>query len=105
MPLKDSHFNQEVGAQTWIDNAPVTIMSTVHQLGFQVERVRKRPEKKSTNAKKAREAFGDSYEKEVIIPLCIGDHNQHIGGVDIAELCSYYDTQLTSFRTWWPMLF
>ena len=29
-----------------------------------------------------------------------------MGGVDIADqLCSYYDTQLTSFRTWWPMLF
>ena len=63
--LQDPHFNQEVGAQTWIDNAPVTIMSTVHQLGFQVERVRKRPGKKSTNAKKAREAFGDAYEKEM----------------------------------------
>ena len=29
-----------------------------------------------------------------------------MGGVDIADqLRSYYDTQLTSFRTWWPMLF
>ena len=28
------------------------------------------------------------------------------GSVDIADqLHSYYDTQLTSFRTWWPMLF
>ena len=29
-----------------------------------------------------------------------------MGGVDIADqLRSYYNTQLTSFRTWWPMLF
>ena len=29
-----------------------------------------------------------------------------MGGTDIADqLRSYYDTQLTSFRTWWPMLF
>ena len=29
-----------------------------------------------------------------------------MGGVDIADqLRSYYDTQLTSFRTLWPMLF
>ena len=93
MTLKDPRFNQEVDAQTWIDNAPVTIMSTVHQLGFQVKRVRKRPGKKSTNAKKAREAFGDAYEKEMPIPLCIEDYNQHMEGVDIADqLRSYYDT-------------
>ena len=79
-------------------------MSTVHQLGSVVERVRKRP-RKSTNAKKAREAFGGAYEKEMPIPLCIEDNNQHMGGVDIADqLRSYYDTQLTSFCTWWPML-
>ena len=41
MMLKGSHFNQEVGAQTWIDNAPVTIMSTIHQLGSVVEILRK----------------------------------------------------------------
>ena len=80
-------------------------MSTVHQLGSVVERVRKRPGKKSTNAKKAREAFGCAYEKEMPIHLCIEDYNRHMGGVDIADqLRSYYDTQLTSFCTWWPML-
>ena len=42
----------------------------------------------------------------MLIPLCIDDYNQHMGGVDLAnQLRSYYDTQLTSFRTWWPMLF
>ena len=71
--LKDPHFNQEVGAQTWIDNAFVTIMSTIYQLGSVVEMVRKRPGKKSTNAKQAREDFGDAYEKEMPIPLCIED--------------------------------
>ena len=81
-------------------------MSTIHQLGSVVESVRKRTGKKSTNAKKAREAFGGAYEKEMPIPLCIEDCNRHMGGVDIADqLRSYYDTQLTSSRTWWPMLF
>ena len=42
----------------------------------------------------------------VAIPQCIDDYNHHMGGVDIADqLRSYYDTQLTSFRTWWPILF
>ena len=66
MMLKDPHFNQEVAAQTWIDNAPVTIMSTVHQLGSVVERVRKRPGKKSTNAKIARETFGGAFERRCL---------------------------------------
>ena len=75
-------------------------MSTVHQFGSVVEMVRKRPEKKSTNTKKARGAFGDAYEKEMPIPLCIEDYNQHMGGVDIVDqLRSYYDTRLTLFRT------
>ena len=53
-------------------------MSTVHQLGSVVERVRKRPGKNSTNAKKAREAFGGAYAKEIPIPLGVEDYNRHI---------------------------
>ena len=45
-----------------------------------MERVRKRSGKKSTNAKKARETFGDAYEKGVPIPLCVEDYNQDMGG-------------------------
>ena len=76
-------------------------MSTVHQLGSVLERVRKLLWK-STNTKKAREAFGGAYEKEMPIPLCIEDNNRHMGCEDIADqLRSYYDTQLTSYCTWW----
>ena len=88
------------------DNAPVTILSTVHEVGSEKERRRKRPGKKSTNAKKAREAFGEEQEMDMMIPLCIDDYNRHMGGVDTADqLRSYYDLQLISWPTWWPMLF
>ena len=50
--VKDSVFQEEVGAHLWFDNAPVTILSTVHEVGSEKERRRKRPGK-STNAKKA----------------------------------------------------
>jgi hypothetical protein len=41
-----------------------------------------------------------------MIPLCIDDYNRHMGGVDTADqLRCYYDLQLISWRTWWPMLF
>ena len=63
-----------------------------------VERIRKRLGKKSTNAKKTREAFRDAYEKGMSIPLCIEDYNQHMGGVDVAHQSRfYYDTQLTPY--------
>jgi len=53
LAVKDSLFGQLVGAHLWFDNAPVTILSAVHDFESQQERLRKRPGKKSTNAKKA----------------------------------------------------
>ena len=85
MALKDNLFSEKVGAHAWIDSAPVTVLSTVRELGSEVAKTRKRPGIKSTNAKRAREAFGDAEEKEMPIPLCIDDYNQHIGGVNIAD--------------------
>ena len=42
----------------------------------------------------------------MMIPLCIDDYNRHMGGVDTADqLQYYYDLQLISWHTWWPMLF
>jgi hypothetical protein len=82
-------------------------MTPVHNLDSTVERLRKKPGKKSTNAKAAREAFEeDEYEKEMPIPECVDDYNHHMGGVDQADqFRSYHDTQLIAFRVWWPMLF
>ena len=74
--VKDSIFQEEVGAHLWFDNALVTILSTVHEVGSKKERRRTRPEKKSTNAKKARQAFSEEQEKELMIPLCIDDYNR-----------------------------
>jgi len=55
---------------------------------------------------KACEALSNLLENEIIIPLCINNYNHHMDSVDITdELYSYNDTQLTSFYTWWPMLF
>jgi len=106
LAVKDILFGQLVGAHLWFGNAPVTILSTVQDFESQQERLRKWPGKRTTNAKKAREAFGNLQEKEMMIPLCIDDYNHNMSCVDIADqMRSYYDTQLTSFRTWWPIQF
>jgi len=41
MSLSDSAVHEGVGALLWFDNAPVTFMSTVHELASTVERIRK----------------------------------------------------------------
>jgi hypothetical protein len=105
--LLHSIFQLAVGFLLWIDNAPVSMMTTVYDLSKTVLRLRNKPGKKSTNAKAAREAFEeDEHEKEMPIPVCVDDYNHHMGGVFQADqLRSYYDTQLIAFRVWWPMLF
>jgi hypothetical protein len=98
--------NEEVGAMRWIDNAPVTMLTTVHDLSSTTMSLRMRPGAKSTNAKNARKFFGDENQKMLPIPTCFDDYNHHMGGVDIADqLHTYYDIQLVSARTWWPMFF
>ena len=100
---------RDVGVLLWFDNAPVTIMTTIHSLigeKSEISRKRKRPGRKSTNARRALAEFGEDHEKELQIPVAINDYNFHMGGVDIADQYrSYYDTQLTTFRTWFPIFF
>ena len=47
-------FSEEVGVHTWIDNAPVTFLTTVHGLGSEAVKT------KSTDTQRARKAFGDA---------------------------------------------
>jgi hypothetical protein len=105
--LFDSIFRMAVGFLLWIDNAPVPMMTTVHDLNKTVQRFRKKPGKKSSKAKAALENFEENeYEKEIPIPVCVDDYNHHMGGVDQADqLPRYYDTQIIAFRVWWPVLF
>ena len=52
--VKDSVFQEEVGAHLWFGSVPVAVLGTVRGVGSGGERRRKGPGKKSTNAKKAR---------------------------------------------------
>lgn len=101
-----------VAVLLWIDNGPVSMMTTIHRLkgrNSEILKMRKKPGPKSTNAaaiKKAAIFTEDEWEKEMLVPTCINDYNHHMGGVDVADQYrSYYDTQLTSFRTWYPIFF
>src|SRR5215213_743385 len=93
----------------WMDNGPVTMLSTIHQIHGsenRIERNRRRPRETSTNATKVRAVFGNASKKSLPIPVVIDDYNHFIGGVDIADqLRGYYGTQLPVRRTWMPLFF
>jgi len=92
-----------------MDNGPVTMLSTIHQINGdenRIERIRRRPRETSTNANKVQTVFGSLSKKSLPIPIVIDDYNHFMGGVDIADqLRGYYSTQLSVRRTWMPLFF
>src|SRR6185312_3997359 len=99
----------DVLAVLWMDNGPVTMLTTIHEITGnenRVERVRRRPRETSTNATKVRAVFGTASKKALPIPCIIDNYNHHMGGVDIADqLRGYYAVQLPVRRTWMPLFF
>ena len=99
----------QVLASVWIDNGPVTMLTTVHRLDgadARIERDRRRPRDTSTNAARVREVFGNQSRRKIPIPKMIDDYNHYMGGVDIADqLRAYYSVQLKAERTWMPLFF
>jgi hypothetical protein len=99
----------DVLAILWMDNGPVTMLTTIHGLegdNWKVEKLRRKPRTTSLNAAKVREVFGDNSQQLLKIPCVVNDYNLHMGGVDIADqLRGYYTTQLTSRRNWMPLFF
>jgi hypothetical protein len=113
----DYHYHtavvkDNVAVVIWMDNAVVCMMTTIHQVkgrAAEVPAMRKKPGNKSTNAsgvKKSQLWKPGEWVVLTAIPACIYDYNQHMGGVDVADqLRCYYETHLTSRRTWYPLFF
>ena len=95
-------------ALTWVDNGPVQMITTIHNVGQEhtIERVRKRPRLSSTNGARVRQVFGACPTKKFKIPKVVDDYNYNMGGVDIADqLRAVYTSHMPSRRTWVPLLF
>ena len=95
--------NGGVLAILWMDNAPVTMLTTVHNIHGSKSHVttdRKRPRDTSSNAAGVRQLYEpNEFVKPLSIPTCIDDYNQFMGGIDIADQYrSYYTTQLITQR-------
>ena len=100
--------DKDVLAAIWMDNGPVTFLTTIHGIGedWQVTKNRKRPRKTILNAGHVEGLFRESGQRVLEIPHLVNDYNHHMGGVDTADqLRSYNSTQLRARRTWMPLFF
>jgi hypothetical protein len=101
--------DNSVLAVLWMDNAPVTMLSTIHNItgpDSTVRRSRRCPRLSSKNGKSAREVFNGKARAIIGIPKIIDDYNHFMGGVDISDqLRSYYSSQLKVRRNWMPLFF
>ncbi|KAF9080711.1 hypothetical protein BGX29_005099, partial [Mortierella sp. GBA35] len=79
------------------------MLSTIHQItgdNARISRLRYRPRTTSTNAIHARAPFKGQHYAFFDIPKIIDDYNHKMNGVDLSDqFRSYYNTQLTVFRT------
>lgn len=95
-----------VGCLLWIHNAPVTMMSTIHSLKEQGLKPNWNPGTKSTNGAAASEFYQDNELLDILVPIIILAYNLNKVGVDVADQYrTYYDTQLTSRRNWYPLFY
>lgn len=101
--------NNQVLAVIWMDNALVSMLSTIHKIHMDdnfIERIRRCPRNTSTNAANARAVFNGNPTAPLKIPKLIDDYNHNKNGVDLSDqFRSYYCTQLTVVRTWMPLCF
>lgn len=107
--LTGTVVDDQVLSAVWMDNAPVTMLSTIHSINKEddfVECNRRCPRTTSTNASIVRAVFNGQPRAQLKIPKLIDDYNHNMNGVDLSDqLRSYYNTQLTVFRTWMPLFF
>ena len=102
--------NRGVLAVLWMDNAPVTMLTTVHNIHGSKSHViteRKCSRDTSSNAAGVQQLFKQGeFVKPLSIPTCVDDYNQFMGGVDITDQYhSYYTTQIVARRNWLPIFF
>lgn len=113
----DYHFKTAVvkdgvAVILWMDNGPVCMMTTIHQVKrrqSEVDVMRKKPGPKSTNASGIRKSglwkIGE-WRTLTKIPTAIHDYNFNMNGVDRADqLRSYYESHLKSWCTWYPIFY
>ncbi|GET00680.1 piggyBac transposable element-derived protein 4-like isoform X1 [Rhizophagus clarus] len=94
----------DVLAVLWIDNGPVTMLSTLHEINNglknRINRERRYPRINKTNSSTIKKVFSDQPKKILPIPKIIDDYNHYMGGVDIADqLRSNYIIQFPVRRT------
>ena len=89
----------------WVDNAVVTLVSTMHDPNESVVTARRRPRTTQTNKRHVSAVWGEDYIKDVAIPKVVSDYNFWKVGVDVFD--QYMATlfpDLRCRRTWMPLM-
>jgi hypothetical protein len=87
----------------WKDTAIVLFQSTVGNPSDLIQRPRKRPSNGGTKTE-LDEVWGDSFVKDLEIPILIDHYNHRMNAVDLMDqIRSYYSTQRRTSRTWRPL--
>ena len=89
----------------WVDNAVVTMVSTMHDPNESHITARRRPRTTQTNKKHVANVWGDDYIKDIAIPKVVFDYNFWKVGVDtFDQYLSYFMCDLRCRRTWMPLM-
>ena len=91
----------------WKDAGIVRMISTIHSVDKQEDRVEKprvRPSLSVRDNKAIKNAFGDHRVATISIPKIINDYNHLMNGVDLADQRrSYFSNQHRVKRNWMPL--
>ena len=89
----------------WMDNGLVFCVSTLHKVGNEIKRKRKRPRVTQNNRNHVKEIWGDKGATDIKIPTLIDDYNHWMGGVDVADqrISYYHPSKLVCYRNWIPI--
>ena len=89
----------------WMDNGLVFCVSTLHKIGNEIKRKRKRPRVTQNNRNHVKEIWGDKGATDIKIPTLIDDYNHWMGGVDVADqqISYYHPSKLVCYRNWIPI--
>jgi hypothetical protein len=89
----------------WVDNALVTVVTSVHSVDEVIVSDRRRPRVTETNRRHIQALWGDSPRVNVKIPRAIDDYNDLMGGVDLFDQLRGYHQQRFRVHRNWMLLF
>ena len=91
---ESAKFNEFYWTIGLMDNDMVFCVSTMHNVGNRVKRMRKRPRKTVNNKNHIDKIWGEKGATDIYIPSLIDNYNYWMGGEDVADHSAVHATNL-----------